>query len=68
MTKTPRHIVMPTLFAAAAIAFTATELAGSQPAPSTSATATVPAPVIVPIDGPGAPLDPKPPITNDWPW
>jgi hypothetical protein len=68
MTKTPRHLVMPTLLAAAAIAFTATELAGAQPVPTASMAEGVPTPVIIPTDGPGLPIDPKQPITHDWPW
>jgi endonuclease YncB( thermonuclease family) len=61
MTKTPRHLVMPTLLAAAAIAFTATELAGPQPVPTVSVADGDTTPVVVPAD-------PKQPITHDWPW
>jgi hypothetical protein len=60
MTKTPRHLVMPTLLAAAAIAFTATDFTGPQPVPTVSV-ADGEMPVVIPID-------PKPPITQDWPW
>jgi hypothetical protein len=65
MTKNPRHLVMPTILAAA-IALTGAQLAA--PHVTASATGTTPPPVILPTDGPGVPTDPKQPITNDWPW
>ncbi|GIE80030.1 hypothetical protein Aph02nite_59800 [Actinoplanes philippinensis] len=65
MTKNSRHLVMPTILAAAAIAFTGTQI--TAPQPTTSATGTT-QPVVVPTDLPGVPLDPKQPITHDWPW
>ncbi|WP_433792390.1 hypothetical protein [Actinoplanes sp. CA-252034] len=65
MTKNPRHLVMPTILAAAAIALTGTQLAAPQP--TASASGTTP-PVVVPADLPGGPLSPKLPIVEDWPW
>jgi hypothetical protein len=68
MTKNPHRLVMPTILAAAAIAFTGTQLTAPQPA--TSATGAT-QPVVVPTDIPGIPgfpLTPKLPIVEDWPW
>ncbi|BEL11109.1 hypothetical protein Q0Z83_093000 [Actinoplanes sichuanensis] len=68
MTKNPRHLVMPTILAAAAIAFTGTQL--TAPEQTTSATGAT-QPVVVPNDVPGLPglpLNPKLPIVEDWPW